>query len=126
MAACRRRKKPQQLKSVIASVNRSDCCLYVSVLPDDVFDMGRAVAGGVLDAPSLPRGRPEVMDKLFNPFFTTKSAGEGTGLGLSISHDIIVKQHGGFIEVDTNSGEFTEFRIVLPRRVGLNCHVQAW
>ena len=58
---------------------------------------------------------PEVWEKLFNPFFTTKPAGEGTGLGLSISHDIIVKQHGGSIEVDTQPGEFTEFRIVLPR-----------
>jgi GAF domain-containing protein len=58
---------------------------------------------------------PEVREKLFNPFFTTKPAGEGTGLGLSISHDIIVKQHGGSIEVDTQPGEFTEFRIVLPR-----------
>ena len=58
---------------------------------------------------------PEVKEKLFNPFFTTKPAGEGTGLGLSISHDIIVKQHGGSIEVDTKLGEFTEFRIVLPR-----------
>jgi two-component system NtrC family sensor kinase len=58
---------------------------------------------------------PEVREKLFNPFFTTKPAGEGTGLGLSISHDIIVKQHGGSIEVDTNPGEYTEFRIVLPR-----------
>ncbi len=58
---------------------------------------------------------PEVKEKMFNPFFTTKPAGEGTGLGLSISHDIIVKQHGGYIEVDTKPGEFTEFRIVLPR-----------
>jgi two-component system, NtrC family, sensor kinase len=58
---------------------------------------------------------PEVKDKMFNPFFTTKPAGEGTGLGLSLSHDIIVKQHGGSIEVDTKPGEFTEFRIVLPR-----------
>ncbi len=58
---------------------------------------------------------PEVKDKMFNPFFTTKPVGEGTGLGLSISHDIIVKQHGGSIEVDTQPGEFTEFRIVLPR-----------
>ena len=58
---------------------------------------------------------PGVREKMFNPFFTTKPAGEGTGLGLSISHDIIVKQHGGSIEVDTRPGEFTEFRIVLPR-----------
>ena len=58
---------------------------------------------------------PEVKEKMFNPFFTTKPAGEGTGLGLSISHDIVVKQHGGSIEVDTQPGEFTEFRIILPR-----------
>ena len=58
---------------------------------------------------------PEVKERMFTPFFTTKPAGEGTGLGLSISHDIIVKQHGGSIEVDTRPGEFTEFRIVLPR-----------
>jgi signal transduction histidine kinase len=58
---------------------------------------------------------PEVRDKMFNPFFTTKPAGEGTGLGLSITHDIIVKQHSGSIEVDTQPGKFTEIRIVLPR-----------
>jgi GAF domain-containing protein len=58
---------------------------------------------------------PDVKDKIFNPFFTTKPAGDGTGLGLSISHDIIVKQHAGSIEVDTRPGEFTEIRIVLPR-----------
>jgi len=58
---------------------------------------------------------PEVREKMFNPFFTTKPAGEGTGLGLSISHDIIVKQHSGSIEVDTEPGAFTEFRIILPR-----------
>jgi signal transduction histidine kinase len=58
---------------------------------------------------------PEVREKMFNPFFTTKPAGEGTGLGLSITHDIIVKQHSGSIEVDTQTGEFTEIRIVLPR-----------
>jgi signal transduction histidine kinase len=58
---------------------------------------------------------PEVKEKMFNPFFTTKPAGEGTGLGLSICHDIIVKQHGGSIEVDTQPGEFTEIRIILPR-----------
>ncbi len=57
----------------------------------------------------------EVREKIFNPFFTTKPAGEGTGLGLSISHDIIVKQHAGTIEVETETGHFTEFKIVLPR-----------
>ena len=58
---------------------------------------------------------PEVQEKMFMPFFTTKPAGEGTGLGLSISHDIVVKQHAGTIDIDTRPGEFTEFRIVLPR-----------
>ena len=57
----------------------------------------------------------EVKEKIFNPFFTTKPAGEGTGLGLSMSHDIIVKQHGGRIDVETVPGQFTEFIIVLPR-----------
>ena len=57
----------------------------------------------------------EVKEKIFNPFFTTKPAGEGTGLGLSMSHDIVVKQHGGKIDVDTEAGVFTEFIITLPR-----------
>ena len=57
----------------------------------------------------------EVMDKIFNPFFTTKPPGEGTGLGLSLSHDIVVKQHAGSIEVDTGPGEFTEIKVILPR-----------
>jgi two-component system NtrC family sensor kinase len=58
---------------------------------------------------------PEVKEKIFNPFFTTKPPGEGTGLGLSLSYDIIVKLHSGSIEVDTLPGEFTEFRVILPR-----------
>ena len=62
---------------------------------------------------------PDVKEKMFNPFFTTKPAGEGTGLGLSICHDIIVKQHGGSIEVDTQPGEFTEIRVTLPRVAAL-------
>jgi signal transduction histidine kinase len=60
---------------------------------------------------------PEVKDKMFNPFFTTKPAGEGTGLGLSMSHDIVVKQHGGTLDVDTTPGSFTEFIITLPRKI---------
>jgi signal transduction histidine kinase len=60
---------------------------------------------------------PEVREKLFTPFFTTKPTGEGTGLGLSISYDIIVQQHGGSITVDSQPGAFTEFLIRVPRGV---------
>ncbi|MCA1424606.1 GAF domain-containing protein [Bradyrhizobium sp. NBAIM16] len=62
----------------------------------------------------------DVKEKMFNPFFTTKPAGEGTGLGLSMTHDIVVKQHGGTIDVATEPGKFTEFTIVLPRKSGLS------
>ena len=58
---------------------------------------------------------PDVKEKMFNPFFTTKPTGEGTGLGLSMYHDIIVKQHAGSIDVDTQPGEFTEIIVTLPR-----------
>ncbi len=58
---------------------------------------------------------PEVKEKMFNPFFTTKPAGEGTGLGLSMSHDIVVKQHGGRIDVESVPDSFTEVVVTLPR-----------
>jgi signal transduction histidine kinase len=61
----------------------------------------------------------EIRDKVFNPFFTTKPAGEGTGLGLSLSHDIVVKQHSGSLDIDTRPGEFTEFKIRLRRSAAL-------
>ena len=77
----------------------------------------RSVGGGVeIRIRDNGAGIPEeVKEKIFNPFFTTKPAGEGTGLGLSICHDIIVKQHGGRIDVATEPGAFTEFTITLPR-----------
>jgi signal transduction histidine kinase len=62
----------------------------------------------------IPR---EVLDKIFNPFFTTKPAGEGTGLGLSISYDTIVQEHKGELKVETEEGEYTEFIIVLPKEM---------
>jgi signal transduction histidine kinase len=58
---------------------------------------------------------PDLRDKLFQPFFTTKPTGEGTGLGLSISYDIVTQQHRGTITVDSEAGDFTEFTIRLPR-----------
>jgi signal transduction histidine kinase len=56
----------------------------------------------------------KVLDKIYQPFFTTKPGGQGTGLGLSLSYDIITKGHGGQISVDTKEGEFAEFTIRLP------------
>jgi signal transduction histidine kinase len=58
---------------------------------------------------------PEVRDKIFMPFFTTKPAGEGTGLGLSLSYDIVVKEHSGEMTVESQPGEFTAFRVTLHR-----------
>jgi signal transduction histidine kinase len=57
----------------------------------------------------------DIRSRIFEPFFTTKPAGQGTGLGLSISHDIVVKQHGGKIDVYSDPGRFTEFVVTIPR-----------
>ena len=77
------------------------------------YDLGEAVEIRIRDnGTGIP---PEIRDKLFQPFFTTKPTGEGTGLGLSISWDIVTQQHGGTIAVDSRPGEFTEFTIHLPR-----------
>lgn len=62
---------------------------------------------------------PQVREKLFHPFFTTKPTGEGTGLGLSLTHDIIVGQHGGSLQVETEPGACTEFIITLPRALSV-------
>ena len=86
---------------------------YLPTLRASTRDLGEWVEIRVRDnGTGIP---PEVKARLFTPFFTTKPAGEGTGLGLSLSHDIVVKQHGGSIEVESEPGSFTEFRIVLPR-----------
>ena len=65
------------------------------------------------NGPGIPL---DAREKIFNPFFTTKPAGQGTGLGLSISHEIVVQQHKGEIKLETEAGEFTEFIVTLPRQ----------
>jgi two-component system NtrC family sensor kinase len=76
-------------------------------------DFGEAVEVRVRDnGTGIPT---DLRDKLFQPFFTTKPTGEGTGLGLSISYDIVVQQHVGTIEVESEIGSFTEFTVRLPR-----------
>ena len=86
---------------------------YEPTITASTRDLGHSVEIAIRDnGTGIP---DEVKAKMFNPFFTTKPAGEGTGLGLSLSHDIVVKQHGGTIEVTTEPGAFTQFTIVLPR-----------
>ncbi len=86
---------------------------YEPTIAASTRDLGHSVEIAIRDnGTGIP---DEVKAKMFNPFFTTKPAGEGTGLGLSLSHDIVVKQHGGTIEVSTEPGAFTQFTIVLPR-----------
>jgi signal transduction histidine kinase len=58
----------------------------------------------------------EILNRIFNPFFTTKPAGQGTGLGLSLSYDIVVAGHGGELLVESEEGNFTEFVVRLPYR----------
>jgi signal transduction histidine kinase len=86
---------------------------FEPVLSAATRNLGKAVEIRIRDnGAGIPS---DVREKMFNPFFTTKPTGEGTGLGLSMTHDIIVKQHGGRIDVETEPGVFTEFIITLPR-----------
>jgi signal transduction histidine kinase len=88
---------------------------FVPTLWVTTRDVGEAVEIRVRDNGT---GIPvEIRDKLFQPFFTTKPTGEGTGLGLSITYDIVTKQHGGTITVDSEVGEYSEFTIRLPRQM---------
>jgi signal transduction histidine kinase len=86
---------------------------YEPTLAASTRDLGESVEIAIRD--NGTGISDEVRAKMFNPFFTTKPAGEGTGLGLSLSHDIVVKQHGGTLEVSTEPGAFTQFTMVLPR-----------
>jgi two-component system, NtrC family, sensor kinase len=91
---------------------------FVPTLKVTTCDAGDAVEIRVWDnGAGIPA---DIMGKLFEPFFTTKPTGEGTGLGLSISYDIVTKQHGGAITVDSGVNEFTEFVVTLPRQMFTN------
>jgi two-component system NtrC family sensor kinase len=96
--------------------SESDAINFDPALTATTRDLGDAVEIRIRD--NGTGISPEVREKMFNPFFTTKPAGEGTGLGLSMSHDIIVKQHGGAIDVVTEPNLSTEFIVTLPRRSG--------
>jgi signal transduction histidine kinase len=86
---------------------------YFPVLKVSTRNLGETVEIRIRDN---GKGMPApVVEKIFNPFFTTKPAGSGTGLGLSISFDIVVQQHRGQIRVESVEGEFAEFIIILPK-----------
>lgn len=87
---------------------------FAPTLSVETKDLGDRVRISIRDnGKGIPQ---EDLDKIFNPFFTTKPAGEGTGLGLSLTHDILVGQHQGSIDVDTIFGEYVEFIIHLPKQ----------
>ena len=91
---------------------------FVPTLKVITRDVGEAVEIRVRDnGTGIPA---DIRDKLFQPFFTTKPTGEGTGLGLSITYDIVTKQHGGTITVDSEVDAFTEFVVTLPRQMFTN------
>ena len=79
--------------------------------------VGQAVGRGKIEirikdnGPGIPQ---KVIDKIFQPFFTTKPTGQGTGLGLSLAYDIVTKGHGGELKVETKEREGSEFVIQLP------------
>jgi two-component system, NtrC family, sensor kinase len=91
---------------------------FVPTLMVTTHDTGEEVEIRVRDNGTGIPG--EIRDKLFQPFFTTKPTGEGTGLGLSITYDIVTKQHGGTITVESKIDAFTEFVVTLPRHMFTN------
>ena len=84
------------------------------VTPSELAPTGRGDGGVSISVRDNGPGIPtKILDKIFQPFFTTKPTGQGTGLGLSLSYDI-VKAHGGELKVETKEGEGSEFIISLP------------
>ena len=114
---------PQEISRVLlnlitngfyAATNRNTLTNIEPTLLVTTKDLGETVEIRIRDnGNGIPA---EIREKIYDPFFTTKPSGEGTGLGLSISYDIIVKQHGGTINLETEPNEFTEFIIEIPRR----------
>jgi signal transduction histidine kinase len=85
---------------------------YTPIVEVFTKNLGEAIQIRVRDnGTGVPQ---KVLDKIFQPFFTTKPTGEGTGLGLSMSYDIITKGHGGTLQVDTEEGAYADFIITLP------------
>jgi PAS domain S-box-containing protein len=117
---------PQDISRVLLNILNNACYAtnerakvqrdgYKPKLTVRTYDRGESVEIRIRDNGT---GIPEDIQRdVFNPFFTTKPAGKGTGLGLSISYDIIVKEHHGELSYESVPGEFTEFMIVLPKKM---------
>jgi len=114
---------PQDISRVVLNIVNNACYAthekkkqigeeFLPTLSVSTKDLGKQVEIRFRDnGIGIPQ---ELLDKIFNPFFTTKPTGQGTGLGLSISHDIIIQEHQGQIKVETEAGSYTEFIITLP------------
>ena len=101
----------EKRRAIEADVSDSDGGTYFPTLSLRTKRMDDRIEVSVRDnGNGIP---PEVVDKIFNPFFTTKPTDKGTGLGLALSNDI-VREHGGNIRVETEPGEFTEMTVELP------------
>jgi len=94
-----------QKKKLAGSDYKSEVSVSTSLENDKVVIKVKDNGNGIPDT---------IKEKIMQPFFTTKPTGEGTGLGLSLSYDMVVKGHGGSINLDTKEGEFTEFKVTLP------------
>lgn len=114
---------PQDLSRVFLNLINNACYSTAqkkNELKDSYFPILRVATQKVQDKIIIRiwdngKGIPQaILDRIFNPFFTTKPAGSGTGLGLSISYDIVVQEHHGEVKVDSKEGEFAEFVITLP------------
>jgi signal transduction histidine kinase len=114
---------PQNLSRVFLNIINNACYstnqkkkelkdAYFPILQVSTKDLNDKVEIRIRDnGQGIPQ---EIIDKVFNPFFTTKPAGQGTGLGLSLSFDIIVQEHKGEMRVDSKEGEYAEFIITIP------------
>ncbi len=107
----KRRAIEEENRNGFTPLRRLDSDIYFPIVSVTTKRIGKIVEIIVKDNGN---GIPDaIKKKIFQPFFTTKPAGEGTGLGLSLSYDMITKGHGGIIEVETKEGEFTQFTIKL-------------
>lgn len=117
---------PQNLSRVFVNILNNACystnekkkekgVSYSPVLAVTTKNLGDKVEIRIKDN---GKGIPQaILDKIFNPFFTTKPAGKGTGLGLSLSYDIITQEHKGEIKIESEEGEFAEFIITIPKNL---------